>query len=87
MLVVEQELRQRSCQLGLSDTGRPRKYEAAHGTLRIFQSAARAHDCVGHRFDCFVLADHALMQLFRKMHQLLNLAFQQFRKWNASPAG
>ena len=56
------------------------------GPLRILQAGARANHRFGDRGHGFVLADHALMQFFFQVEQLLHFAFEQPRDRNAGPA-
>ena len=70
----------------LPTPGGSQENEAADGPLGIFQPAARAHDRVGHGFDGFVLADHALVKFLGQVQKLLDLAFEQLRERNPGPA-
>ena len=85
LLVVEQELGQRACQLGLADAGRTQEEEAAERPIRILQSGAGAPNRVRHRLDRFVLADDALVQPLFHLEQLLDFAFHQAAHRNARP--
>ena len=48
-LVVEQELRQRLCQLGLADAGRAEEHERAGGPVRVGDAGPGAAHRIGHR--------------------------------------
>src|SRR5690606_18566096 len=66
-LVVEEELRQRLGQLGLSDAGGAREDERAAGALRVLQAGTLATDRAGERRDGLLLPDDALVQ--RLLHE------------------
>src|SRR4030095_11124027 len=61
---AEQELRQRSSHLGLSDAGRTEEQERAGRTVRRLQARPRTPDRASQRIDRLFLADDAAMQLF-----------------------
>ena len=56
------------------------------GPIGIFQPGAGADHRLRNRRHGFVLADHALVQFFFEMQQLLHFAFEQARHRNAGPA-
>ena len=87
LVVVEQVLRQRAHQFGLADAGGTQEDEAADGPVGIAQSGAVAQDGVGHQLHGLVLADHAVLQPLRHLHQLLDLAFHHAGDRNAGPLG
>ena len=71
---VEQELGQRSRQLGLAHAGGAQEQERAIRPRRIRQARARTADGIGHQAHGFVLADHALVQVFLHVQQLFAFA-------------
>ena len=75
-LVVEQELRQRTRQLGLPDARRTEEHERPDGPVRVGQARPAATDGVRHRGHGFVLTDDAFVQHLLHPHQLLDLALQ-----------
>jgi hypothetical protein len=72
VLIVEQELRERTGELGLADARRSQKDETAQRAVRILQSGARAANGVRDRGHGLVLADHALVQPLFHLDELLH---------------
>ena len=85
MLVVEQELGERTRHLRLAHAGRAQEQEAAQRPVRILQARARAPDCVGHRRHRLVLPDHAQVQPLLHAQELLDLAFHQLADGDVRP--
>ena len=75
--VIEQELRQRSRQLRLTDAGRSQEDEAPQWTVRVLQSCSSAPDRVTHRADGLFLANDALVDPLFHVDELLDLTFYQ----------
>ncbi len=76
-LVVEHELGERAGELGLADAGRAEEDERADRAIGVLQPGARATERVRDGLDRLVLADHALVQPFLHVDQLLGLALEQ----------
>ena len=86
-LVVEEELRQRPGQLGLSHAGGPQEEERADGPVGIAEARARAAHGVGHRPDRLVLPHHAPSQPLLHADELLDLALEEAGDRDARPLG
>ena len=84
--VVEHELRKRSGQLGLADSGRAEEDERADRPVRILEAGACATQCVRHGGDGGILPDHATVETFLHVNQLLDLALEQPCHRNTGPA-
>ena len=63
----------------------PRKINEPTGRFGSCKSGTCTADGVRDRFECFVLADHALAQIVFHRDELLHLAFEHFRNRNAGP--
>src|SRR6185503_14584042 len=74
--VVEQGLRECASDLGLSDPRRTQEDERANRSIGILQAGSCADDCVGHRFDGFLLPYNAVMQALAEAEELLLLALK-----------
>ena len=86
VLVVEHELGERTCELGLADAGRAEEDERADRPVRILQTGARAAERVRDRLDRLVLADDALVEPLLHVDELLGLALEQPVDRDARPA-
>ncbi len=75
-LVVEQELRQRFRELGLTDTGRAQEHERTRRPVGVGHPGAAAAHRIRHRGHRRLLADDALAQLLLHAQQLGGLAFE-----------
>ena len=75
LVVVEQELGQRPCQLRLADAGRAEEHEAAERPVGILQPGTRATNRVRDGVDGLVLSDDALVQPLFHVQQFLDFAF------------
>src|SRR5256712_2918442 len=87
LLVVEEELRQRPRQLGLSHARRAGEEETADGPIRILQPAAGPADRVGDGTHRLLLTHHALPQPLLHVEELLHLRLQQLGDGNPRPLG
>ena len=85
-LVVEEELGQCLCQLGLAHAGGTQEEERADGSFGVLQAGTATAHGVGHGRDGFVLADDTLVELFLQMEQFLLLALQHLADGYARPA-
>ncbi len=65
----------------------PRKMKLPIGRFGILQPGAGANHGLRNRGHGFVLADHALVQLFFEMQQLLHFAFEQTRNRERRSSG
>ena len=74
-LVVEQEVGQALGQFGLADAGGTEEKEAAGGPVRIADASAAAPDSIGNGFDCSLLPDEALADVF------LHVELVKGRRW------
>src|SRR2546425_11984240 len=74
MLVIEEELGERSRELRFADAGGAEADEAAERPVGILQSRACPTNRIRRRFDGFVLADYAPVETLFHPDQLLNLA-------------
>ncbi|CAM2150949.1 hypothetical protein PT2222_250042 [Paraburkholderia tropica] len=83
ILRIEQETRERLAQLGLAHARRPEEQERAVRLVRVRETGARTADCIRHRVNRLVLANHALMQLVFDQEQLFALALHHARDRNA----
>ncbi len=86
MLVVEEELGQRSGGLGLANTGRTEEQERAQRAIGILQTGARGPDGVCHRDDGLLLSHDPLTQAFLHLDQLFDFALQHLADRHAGPA-
>src|SRR5437773_2283035 len=86
-LVVEEELRERSRQLGLPHARRPEEHERADRPARVGQPGPGAADGVRHGLDRLVLIDDPLVQLVLHPDQFLHLALHEARDRDAGPRG
>jgi hypothetical protein len=86
VLVVEQELGERTCQLGLADAGRPQEDEAAERTVGILEAGARAANRVGDRRDRFVLTDDPGVEPLFHAQELLDLSLHQAADRDVRPS-
>ena len=77
MLVVEQELGERTRELGLADARGPEEQERADRAARVLEAGTGAPDRVGHGRDRLVLADDALVEPLLHVDELLELALEQ----------
>src|SRR5690606_3381897 len=84
--VVEEEFGQGLREFGLSDARRSDEDEAADRARFFLESGASTANGVRHRAQGFGLADHALLQHFLQLQQLLPLAFQHASHGDAGPA-
>src|SRR5699024_7548282 len=60
VLIAEQELGERLCQLGLTNAGRTGEDERTAGALRVLKTCTGASHCLGQGLDCLVLANDPL---------------------------
>src|SRR5829696_3259138 len=86
VLRVEEELGQRTGELGLADARRAQEEERADRAVGVLQAGARATDRVGHRADRLVLADDAVVQALLHVDELLDLALHEAADRDAGPA-
>ena len=84
-LVIEQELGQRSGELGLADTRGAEEQEATDGTMRVGQAGPTSPDRVGDHGDCVVLTNHPLVQYILEANELVDLARHESRHRHAGP--
>ena len=87
VLVAEQGLGERPCELRLADAGRPEEEEAPERPLRVAEPGARAPDGLRHRGHRLVLSDDARMQLLLEPQQPFSLFGGQLRHRDAGGAG
>ncbi len=85
LLGVEHEFGQGLAELGLADAGGAQEHERAARPIRIRQARPRAANGIGHRFDRFVLAHHALVEDLLHSQQFIALALEHARHRNAGP--
>ena len=76
-LVVEQEVRQRLGELGLTDAGRTEEQERPSRPVGVGDARASASDGVGHRLHGCSLADQPTADLVLHAQQLAGLALEQ----------
>src|SRR4029078_12009176 len=84
-LVVEQELRERTCQLGLADPGRAQEQERADRAAWVLETGPGTPDRVGDGLDRLVLADDTLMEALFHLDELGGLAFHKPADRDAGP--
>src|SRR5215207_213898 len=85
VLVAEEELGERACQLGLPHARRAEEDERAGRPLRVLDPGAGATDRLGDGDDGLLLADHALVQLVLHADQLLRLGLGELEDRDARP--
>ncbi len=85
VFVVEQELRQRLGQLGLTDTGRAEEHERPGRPVRVGNAGTAAAHRVRDRLHGLLLSDYALAQLVLHAQQLGRLALEHPARRNAGP--
>src|SRR4051812_4429799 len=85
VLVAEQELGERPCELGLADARRAQEDERAGRPLRVLQARARAADRLRDDLDGGVLPDDALVELLLHAHELLRLGLGELEHRDAGP--
>src|SRR5690606_8173720 len=87
VLVVEEELRERLRQLGLTDTGGAGEDERTGWPLRVFEARAGAADGLREPCDGFFLADDALVQGIFNEHEARGLFLGEFEHRDARRRG
>jgi len=85
VLVVEQELGERSGELGLADAGRAHEEEGADRPAGVAEAGPGPADGVRHEEERFVLAHHALAEAVLDVEQLLHLALEEAGDGDARP--
>ncbi len=85
-LVVEEELGERSRQLGLADPGGAEEDERADRPVRVGEAGSAAADGVGDGGDGRVLADDPFVEVVLEADELLHLALHEPGDRNAGPA-
>ena len=87
ILIIEEELRQSLCKLGLSDTCRTHEEEGAYRPLLVLQSRTGTADRICNSLYGHILAHYPLVKLGLHAKQLLTLALQHPLYRNACPLG
>ena len=87
LLVIEEELGESPCQLCLSDPGGAQEDEGADGPVGIGEACPPAPHRVGDGADGIVLPDHAVVEAFLDVEQLLDLALQHLGDRDVRPVG
>src|SRR5688572_17940848 len=85
-LIVKHEFGQSACELGLTNAGWSQKDERADRPVWIFQTGASAYNGIGYRFDCFILANDAFVEVIRELQKLVYFALHEFGDRYACPA-
>src|SRR5699024_5343312 len=86
IFVVEEEVGQRTSQLGFAHAGRAKEEKRTDRPLFVLQTGARTANGIRDRFHSLILTDHTFVELSFQMHQLLALTLQHFSYRNAGPA-
>ena len=87
VLVVEQVVRKRFCQFGLSDTCRTEEDKTADRSFGVLQTCTAPTNRIADSLDRLILTDDPLVQLFFEMQQLVALRLHHLRYRNIRPAG
>ena len=85
VLVVEQVVRQRFRQLGLTHTRRTEEDETADRSFGVLQAGTRTTNRITHGYDRLVLTNHPLVQLFLEMQQLVALGLHHLSNRYTGP--
>ena len=85
VLVVEEELRERTGRLRLADAGGSEEDERADRPVRILQPGARPAHRVRDGRDGLALSDHPLAEVILEMGESLALRLQEARHGNPGP--
>ena len=85
VLVVEEELGQRACQLGFAHARRTEKHEAAERAVRVLQPRPCAANGIGDGLNGLVLSHDAQVQPFFHVDELLNLSLHETADRNMRP--
>src|ERR1041384_726424 len=86
VLIVEQKHRRRARYFVFSYAGRSQEYERADRAIRVLETRPRANNRIGYRAYCFVLTNHAFVQVFFEREQFLKLTLEQLGNRDAGPA-
>src|SRR5215216_2868998 len=85
VLLAEEVLGERTSQLGLSDPGRTEEDKAPDGALRVLDTCPSTPDGLGHRPDCGLLPDDALVQHALQVQETLGLLLDDVGRRHAGP--
>ena len=86
VVAVEHEVSQRFAKLGFTHPGRAEEQERTNRPVRVRQPGAATANGVGYRFNRFILANNAVMQILFHTQQFFALAFHHARHRNTGPA-
>ena len=86
-LVIEEEVGQRFCQLGLTCSSRTKEEERTHGLSFLVQARAAFEDGVEDALDGMILTHHTLVQYLFGVAQFLALLALDVTHRNASHLG
>ena len=84
-LVIEQEVGEGFCGLGLAHTGRAKEQETPDRTIGILQTRTRAPHRVGNRRDGITLPDDAMRQFILELREPLTFRFEHALHRNPGP--
>ena len=87
IFIVEEEVRQGACQLGLSDARGSQKHEGADGPFGVLETGPRTANGFRHNLDGPLLPDDAPVQALLHVEQAGGLSLQEARYRHAGPLG
>ena len=85
VVIVEEELCQRACQLGLADPGWPEEHEATDRPLRVLESGTCAPNGLGDDLDRLILTNEPLVDLLLHLEELGGLLLDEAADGHAGP--
>src|SRR3990170_2034064 len=85
LLIIKQELCERLCEFGFSNTGWSHEYERAKWSVRVLDTGARPAHCICHSRNGLILSDDTASQVFFYTQEFLDLALKHLCHRYACP--